>query len=80
MKHRIITHETDLDIFAKKYAELSDHGYDIEFLKHVSLVRAFYNEDGEMCGGYTVNTNTPQRYLNDLSRSRVHLNARDKRR
>lgn len=66
MKNRIITHETDLDIFAKKYAELSDHGYNLEFLKHVSLVRAFYNKEGEMCGGYVINTNTPQRYLNDL--------------
>lgn len=69
MKSKLIQQsKNELSVFANTYEALSGNKVDLTYLENAN-VRAFYNEKGELIGGYAVSTyekNGFLRYLNFL--------------
>ncbi|GAB6261305.1 hypothetical protein L4174_020880 [Photobacterium sp. CCB-ST2H9] len=58
--------QQDLLEFAEHYHAISGNSNTVEYLRHRSCVKAFYDSEGKMCAGFTVNSRTPLTYLSDL--------------
>jgi hypothetical protein len=65
MKSKLLTLENDLEIFATKCDQMLNLRYPKEYLKR-SMVRAFYNKDGAMAGGYILAFQGPFRVIESL--------------
>ncbi|WP_299008051.1 hypothetical protein [uncultured Shewanella sp.] len=62
----LISQEKEFEMFAKHYMEASGNHTSVEHFKRISTVRVFTNKQGDMIGGYTLNTRLPIRYFEDV--------------
>lgn len=69
LKTNIISEDKDFALFAKHYCDASGNNTPLAHFKRVSIVRVFKNNDGAMLGGYTLNSQQPIRYFDDIPAS-----------
>ncbi len=63
---KVISTDEDFKLFAKHYQQASGNNTPLSHFKRVSTVRAFKNKQGDMLGGYTINSHQPIRYFDDI--------------
>ncbi len=63
---RILNKSDDFKEYANRYESMSGNKTSLEHFMRVSLVRAFYNQDKEVVGGYSLNANLPIRFYADI--------------
>ncbi len=66
LTNHILKQNNDFKEYTKRYENMSGNKTGVEHFKRVSIVRAFYNQDKEIVGGYSLNSNLPIRYYADI--------------
>lgn len=69
LKSSLLSQEKEFKIYADHYTHASGNHTSVEHFKRVSTVRAFKNKQGEMLAGYSLNTQHPIRYFEDVPKT-----------
>ncbi|GAB2884115.1 hypothetical protein ACCI51_10075 [Microbulbifer echini] len=67
----LISQSKELEAFTRNYILESGNETSIKHFERISTVRVFKNRQGDMIGGYSLNTRLPIRYFEDIPKTTI---------